>query len=66
MSLSPQIWRAREEANKLMLNAGLQGIQLDGQQDLQLYLWSTLNPRIVTTGVIADIRSVAVNPAHLP
>lgn len=50
ISISPQIWRTREEAKNLMMKVGLQGIQLDGQNDLQLYLWSTMNPRIVTTG----------------
>lgn len=33
-----------------MMNVGLAGVQLEGQHDLQLYLWSTMNPRIVTTG----------------
>ena len=44
------IWRAQEAPGGLMMNVGLAGVQLEGQHDLQLYLWSTMNPRIVTTG----------------
>ena len=65
VSLNPTIWRSQSHPRGLMMNLGLRSMVVESAPSLPLSVWSSFNPRVVTTGASWRLPKSEVLAAHV-
>ena len=65
VSLNPIIWRNFEPPFRIMVHVGLKTALEEGEVSLPLGIYSSLNPRVITTGVLPTC-SPGMAPERMP